>query len=345
MSTSPVKEISSAPPLGRKSVLFFWASWHEQSNTGGAIDAVFGSLASAASAEVDFYRIEAESQPQLSLKYGVTIVPTFILLDASGSVVDRVDGGDDVPLLTQAVSGLSSRSSAGQSKLKQQDSSEAATANEKEVLNERLKSLINSSDVMLFMKGSPAAPRCGFSRQTVELLSDANLLFGTFDILTDEQVRQGLKTYSDWPTYPQLYVKGDLVGGLDIMKEMAEDGDLAGQLGVNSRDVVHDSNTQKSLEDRLKDLVNKERIMLFMKGLPSAPRCGFSRQIVEMLNNHGASYEAFDILTDEEVRQALKKYSDWPTYPQLYVDGDLVGGLDIVREMDEGGDLKDLLMG
>uniref|UniRef100_A0A7S4IXZ8 Thioredoxin domain-containing protein n=1 Tax=Odontella aurita TaxID=265563 RepID=A0A7S4IXZ8_9STRA len=74
MSTSPVKEISSAPPLGRKSVLFFWASWHEQSNTGGAIDAVFGSLASAASAEVDFYRIEAESQPQLSLKVGYGII-------------------------------------------------------------------------------------------------------------------------------------------------------------------------------------------------------------------------------------------------------------------------------
>lgn len=85
--------------------------------------------------------------------------------------------------------------------------------------------------------------------------------------------------------------------------------------------------------------------MLFMKGIPSSPKCGFSRQIVEILDSHHVSYDAFNILEDEEVRQGLKEYSDWPTYPQLYVEGDLVGGLDIVREMEESGDLKDLLTG
>ena len=85
--------------------------------------------------------------------------------------------------------------------------------------------------------------------------------------------------------------------------------------------------------------------MLFLKGVPSAPRCGFSRQIVEMLDSIDASYGAFDILQDEEVRQGLKEYSDWPTYPQLYVDGELVGGLDIVKEMVEDGELEGLLKG
>ena len=82
-----------------------------------------------------------------------------------------------------------------------------------------------------------------------------------------------------------------------------------------------------------------------MKGLPSAPRCGFSRQIVEMLDEEGASYDSFNILEDEEVRQGLKTYSDWPTFPQLYVDGDLIGGLDIVKEMKESDELSDLLQG
>mmetsp|Transcript_880 Transcript_880/g.1950 ORF Transcript_880/g.1950 Transcript_880/m.1950 type:complete len:86 (-) Transcript_880:1361-1618(-) len=82
-----------------------------------------------------------------------------------------------------------------------------------------------------------------------------------------------------------------------------------------------------------------------MKGIPSAPRCGFSRQIVEILDSFGVSYDAFNILEDEEVRQGLKEFSDWPTFPQLYVEGDLVGGLDIVKEMEESGDLKDLLTG
>ena len=258
-----------------------------------------------------------------------------------------------MPRLTQAVSSLASRSSAAPATAASSASAApAAAASPEDALNARLKSLINSSPVMLFMKGVPTAPRCGFSRQAVEMLSDAKVAFGTYDILTDEDVRQGLKKYSDWPTYPQLYVNGDLMGGLDIMKEMAEEGDLAEQLGVEKSDAgigaattSADANGGGSLDDRLKKLINRHRVMLFMKGLPSAPRCGFSRQIVEMLDEEGASYDSFNILEDEEVRQGLKTYSDWPTYPQLYVDGDLVGGLDIVKEMKEGGDLSDLLQG
>ena len=196
---------------------------------------------------------------------------------------------------------------------------------------------------MLFMKGNPQTPRCGFSRQAVEILSSNKLPFGTFDILGDEEVRQGLKAYSDWPTYPQLYVNGELIGGLDILKELAEeDGGLQAQLGIE--DVVLTTATpEKSLDEKLKELTHRHKIMLFMKGLPSQPRCGFSRQICDILNDTGASYDAFDILSDEEVRQGLKKYSDWPTYPQLYVDGELIGGLDIVKEMVESDELKDLL--
>ncbi|KAJ8960613.1 hypothetical protein NQ318_013905 [Aromia moschata] len=83
--------------------------------------------------------------------------------------------------------------------------------------------------------------------------------------------------------------------------------------------------------------------MLFMKGNRTTPRCGFSRQIIEILNNTGAKYETFDILTDEEVRQGLKTYSDWPTYPQLYVNGELIGGLDIVKEMVTAGEFASAL--
>ena len=82
--------------------------------------------------------------------------------------------------------------------------------------------------------------------------------------------------------------------------------------------------------------------MLFMKGEPDAPRCGFSRQIIGILNQTGVSYSHFDILSDNDIRQGLKKYSDWPTYPQLYVKSELIGGLDIVKEMSIE-ELKDVL--
>ena len=86
---------------------------------------------------------------------------------------------------------------------------------------ERIQDEVDSSDVVLFMKGSPDAPRCGFSRQIVEILQAEKVAFGHFDILTDEEVRQGLKTFSNWPTYPQLYAEGSLIGGLDIVKALA----------------------------------------------------------------------------------------------------------------------------
>eukprot|EP00746_Dinoflagellata_sp_MGD_P038729 gnl/MRDRNA2_/MRDRNA2_193168_c0_seq1.p1 gnl/MRDRNA2_/MRDRNA2_193168_c0~~gnl/MRDRNA2_/MRDRNA2_193168_c0_seq1.p1 ORF type:complete len:196 (+),score=49.97 gnl/MRDRNA2_/MRDRNA2_193168_c0_seq1:126-713(+) len=101
-----------------------------------------------------------------------------------------------------------------------------------EDLNARLQKLIGSSPVMVFIKGTKAQPYCGFSKQAVALLNKYNVEYNTFDILSDEDVRQGLKQFSNWPTYPQLYVKGEFQGGLDIMKEMDQDGSLKEALGV-----------------------------------------------------------------------------------------------------------------
>lgn len=125
------------------------------------------------------------------------------------------------------------------------------------------------------------------------------------------------------------------MGGLDILKEMNEEPDLAEQLGVSA------TAKPQPLEERLKELINRQRVMIFMKGLPSAPQCGFSGQIIEILEKHSAVYDSFNILEDEEVRAGLKTYSDWPTFPQLYVDGELIGGLDILKEMEDSGDLVD----
>jgi Grx4 family monothiol glutaredoxin len=90
----------------------------------------------------------------------------------------------------------------------------------------KLHELVNSSKVMLFMKGSPEEPRCGFSRKVVNVLNEQGVEFGSFDILSDETVRQGMKTYANWPTFPQLYVEGELLGGCDIILEMNENGEL-----------------------------------------------------------------------------------------------------------------------
>ncbi|KAI8084174.1 glutaredoxin, grx [Gilbertella persicaria] len=83
---------------------------------------------------------------------------------------------------------------------------------------------------MVFMKGSPKSPRCGFSRQVIQLLTEQDVKYSTFDILSDETVRQGLKTFSNWPTYPQIYVESELIGGLDVLKEMIASGEFQAML-------------------------------------------------------------------------------------------------------------------
>ena len=90
----------------------------------------------------------------------------------------------------------------------------------------RIDDLVKSNDVVLFMKGSPLFPQCGFSSRAVAILDHLGVVYESVDVLQDQEVRQGIKEYSDWPTIPQLYVKGEFLGGSDIMMEMYEAGEL-----------------------------------------------------------------------------------------------------------------------
>jgi monothiol glutaredoxin len=93
-------------------------------------------------------------------------------------------------------------------------------------IKEKLKEIISNSDVCLFMKGVPEAPQCGFSMAVSNILKHLNINFKGINVLEDESIRQGIKDFSDWPTIPQLYVKGEFIGGCDIIKEMFENGEL-----------------------------------------------------------------------------------------------------------------------
>jgi monothiol glutaredoxin len=91
---------------------------------------------------------------------------------------------------------------------------------------DRIRDVIASSDVVLFMKGVPTAPQCGFSASVVKILSSLEVPFRGVDVLSDPQIREGIKTFSNWPTIPQLYVKGEFLGGSDIVREMFQAGEL-----------------------------------------------------------------------------------------------------------------------
>ena len=95
--------------------------------------------------------------------------------------------------------------------------------------------------------------------------------------------------------------------------------------------------------DRIRDEISKNDVLLFMKGTPVFPQCGFSAAVVEVLSELGVKFHGVNILVDQELREGIKQFSQWPTIPQLYVKGEFVGGCDIVREMFETGELEQLL--
>ncbi|VDK35006.1 unnamed protein product [Dibothriocephalus latus] len=165
-----------------------------------------------------FLQVNAESVENFCKEHQISSVPT-VLSYSAGREVGRVSGAKAAEI-TKLVGDLGDK-----------NGPQAAGSGD---LSSRIKALIYQAPIMLFMKGSPKQPRCGFSKQIVAILSSHNIKYGHFDILTDDDIRQGLKKYSDWPTYPQLYVDGELIGGLDIVKQLEESGELLSALHMKA---------------------------------------------------------------------------------------------------------------
>lgn len=290
-----------------------------------------------------FASLQPESHPDLLKKYNLATVPTFLYF-AHKRLVRRTAGAN-AALLQQNVNWL-------------MDSSVD------ELLSGACEVISNIEHVVVLMKGTPSEPKCGFSRQVVEILRRNGVTFGSFDVLSDTVVREAMKRHADWPTYPMVFAGGELIGGVDIIRELDDNKQLVEQLSGSvetakvevvkpiatkpKEDVpvatgathVEANGLDDELRMRLSELVVRDKVMLFMKGNPDTPRCGFSRRIVELLRNQEVTYGHFDILGDNDVRQGLKKFSEWPTFPQLYANGKFLGGLDIVQDMAEAGELK-----
>lgn len=205
---------------------------------------------------------------------------------------------------------------------------ESLLASQQEKVITEIKSVLSSGDMVIFIKGTPEKPQCKFTRKLLTLLEGYE--YKSYNILTNSILRESLKKYSNWPTYPQIYIKSEFLGGLDIVEQL-----------INEH-TFHEM-TGQPLEDRLKRLISKEKVVLFIKGTPDNPYCGFSSRMVDLLNELKVKYFSFNIFQDSTVREGLKVFSAWPTYPQLYINGELIGGIDIVTEMISSGEFANLL--
>jgi Grx4 family monothiol glutaredoxin len=159
--------------------------------------------------------VNAEELSDISEEYDVSAVP-YLVICQSGKILDTSTGIDATKV--RAMIEKHTKTATIMCPPASIEASEPTPIDSKRrELFSRLEQLVKASSVMLFMKGSPDTPECGFSRQIVGILREHSVKYGFFNILADDEVRQGLKEFADWPTYPQLWINGELIGGLDIV--------------------------------------------------------------------------------------------------------------------------------
>jgi Grx4 family monothiol glutaredoxin len=269
-------------------------------------------------------RLNADHFTDFLTLQNVTAVPT-VLIYFRARLIDRVNGFNQSDLLKKIKLHIT-KIDLTPRKIEHTDIN----------MENQIRHLLQSSPVLLFMKGTPTDPQCGFSRQACHILDEHKIKYDYFDVLSDSNIREQLKKYSNWNTYPQLYLDGEFIGGLDIMKQMIENGEF--QLKFQRK--------EKDITKYLESLINQAPLMLFIVGTPQAPKCGFTKQLINLLKEVNITdYKTFDVLQDEEVLEKLKDYSSWGTYPQVYVNGQLIGGLDILKQLHEEGTLVHTLTG
>ncbi|KAL6562133.1 Monothiol glutaredoxin-S17 [Orobanche gracilis] len=301
-----VKEVKSRRELdttigeGIPVILHFWASWCDASKQ---MDQVFSHL-STDFPLARFLRVEAEEQPDISEAYSVSAVPYFVFIK-DGKIVDTLEGADPSSLANKVAevsesirpgepaAPASLGMAAGPTVLEAvQEFSKVNGASHigsqttpiiADKVKNRLHQLVNSQPIILFMKGSPESPQCGFSQKVIDILKKERVKFGSFDILRDNEVRE------NWPIFPQLYCKGELLGGSDIAIAMHESGELGEVFRDHRIQIINpnegtepgsgkggifepSSGLSEALSDRLGGLINSAPVMLFMKGNPDEPK-------------------------------------------------------------------------
>jgi glutaredoxin-related protein len=205
-----------------------------------------------------------------------------------------------------------------------------------EELKTELHDLINTAKMTCFIKGSPSDPRCKFSKQLIRFLMDNNITrLAYHDILEDNLVREALKVYSNWKTFPQIYIEGKLIGGIDAVRDLHSKGQLL--------DKVPKECFGSGLYPRIRKLIDQQYVMLFMQGTPEEPKTDEDKQILAVLKESGAEYGYFDVLSAEDVARAAPVYARFTVYPQLFVAGEPAGGLSALQEKQSQGKLADLL--
>lgn len=196
---------------------------------------------------------------------------------------------------------------------------------------EKMKNILAENPLVALINGSIESPADEQSKNLVESLNASKLEYTAVDVQAKPEY---LKAFKEGQQVPYVFFQGVAACGPEGVQQLLASTDLKKTVAPRQLTTV----------ERIEALLKNNNVMLFMKGTPENPQCGFSSKTVKLLGEYdGLEWKHFNIFEDNELREALKAYSKWPTYPQLYVKGQLVGGIDILQELHEENELHDML--
>jgi Grx4 family monothiol glutaredoxin len=189
-----------------------------------------------------------------------------------------------------------------------------------------LQVLINSSKLVVFTQEESS--KSLRNRKIRRILN--GYLYETIQVDKKKHLSDWLRVYSSSKTFPMVFLGGRFQGSIEEIMKNISTGDFSTAMG-------------EDLNEKLSRIVKSSKYIVFMMGSKEEPICGYSKRLIALLDGYGIDFDTFDISFDGEVCEGLKKFSDWPTYPQVYVDGELIGGYDICNQMHNEGSLKQAL--
>ena len=192
----------------------------------------------------------------------------------------------------------------------------------------KISDFIGSSHLTVYLKGSISQPKSRRSQKLVRMLNGYD--YQTFDISSDKCLAEYVKLFTGSAVFPKFFLHGNYCGSIEELAEAIKAGSLSKSL-------------EQDLNTRLHKLINSQKHLVVMMGSKEEPICGFSKRLISLLAEYGLQYDTFDISIDNEVCEGLKVLSNWPTYPQVYANGELIGGLDICMQLHTEGSLKEAL--
>ena len=205
------------------------------------------------------------------------------------------------------------------------------------VMEERLDGLVNAAPVFLFLHGEPTEPREADARDLIQLFREAGVGFSCFDLLGSPEVEPAIRARSGVIEGSILYVEGAL---FPVAEALALDSEA---LRLRMPESTRGMTEQEAVHEHCLELANSAHVVVFMKGTVEEPKCGFSNKMLTLLMSRGVKFGTVNILIEPLVRAEMKEISKWKTYPQLYVEGKFVGGLDVAKALDEEGELVPLI--